>query len=304
MELAENSARTRQGRATPARDRPSEHTRVSSCAPQNCNSISGSSPVSSRASTSPTIANRRERSSMSRLGGTVLASLQRFCARLWFVLKLALGPAKGAARSWGSWWPTFLAVLTAAGGVLGFSVPKDPNPGWVVAGVLAILLFLFARAAYKLHAERDRPFPKVYVDAGAVWKPGRSKLWDLVAIKSHVTNQERTNGISLTFFLFYRYGPNAEDWFMVPPAHQSFVDIPENLKLLQVHPVPLNLDPMKGDAGELVFVWHSEMGSGVEELRGVDDPLKEYRALRLQVTDHVSGRVIEIGVPGRYGDSP
>jgi hypothetical protein len=31
--------------------------------------------------------------------GTVLASLQRFFARLWFVLKLAFGPAKGAARS-------------------------------------------------------------------------------------------------------------------------------------------------------------------------------------------------------------
>jgi hypothetical protein len=36
------------------------------------------------------------------------------------------------------------------------------------------------------------------------------------------------------------------------------------------------------------------------------NPLKKASApeFRLQVTDHVSRKVIEIGVPGRYGDSP
>jgi hypothetical protein len=151
-------------------------------------------------------------------------------------------------------------------------VPKDLHAGWVVAGVLAIVLFLFVWAAYKLYAERDRPFPKVQVDVGGISNLGRSKLWDLLAIRAHVTNQERTDGISLTFLLYYQYGPNVEDRSLVPPASKSFVDLPENLKLLQVHPMPLNLDPMTGDAGSLVFVWHSEMGSGVQELEGVVAP--------------------------------
>jgi hypothetical protein len=141
--------------------------------------------------------------------GTVLASLQHFFARLWFVLKLAFGPAKGAARSWGSWWPTAVAILTVIAGFAGVSIPKHVSAGWVAAGVLAVIAFLFARAAYKLHAERDRPFPDVEVVAGGVVHTHPTDFFHHLSIPTRVTNRGPED-VSLSFLLFFQHGPNPE----------------------------------------------------------------------------------------------
>lgn len=193
-------------------------------------------------------------------------------------------------------WPTAVATLTLVAGFAGVSIPKNLSAGWVAACGLAVVAFLFARAAYKLHAERDRPFPDVEVAAGGVAHTHPTDFFHLLSIPTRVTNRGAED-VSLSFLLFFQHGPNPDDRLLAPPLPPStpFFPTPQDVESLQTPPKPLNIAARKGDGGSLVFMWYTDW-----------NPLKKASApeFRLQVTDHVSRKVIEIGVPGRYGDSP
>jgi hypothetical protein len=78
--------------------------------------------------TQRTVWTKQEGRASQSLGRTMLPALRSFGARLWFVLRLALGPATGPARTCGSWWPTFVTVLTSVAALVGASLPKHPKP--------------------------------------------------------------------------------------------------------------------------------------------------------------------------------
>jgi hypothetical protein len=176
------------------------------------------------------------------------------------------------------------------------SIPKHVSAGWVAAGVLAVIAFLFARAAYKLHAERDRPFPDVEVVAGGVVHTHPTDFFHHLSIPTRVTNRGPED-VSLSFLLFFQHGPNPERPVACSSASPEYSILSYAPRCGVVTDSAKAFEYRRQDRRRrsLVFMWYTDW-----------DQLKKASApeLRLQVTDHVSTKVIEIGVPGRYGDSP
>jgi hypothetical protein len=147
-------------------------------------------------------------------------------------------------------------------------------------------------------AELERPFPAEVITHGIVTRH-RFEFFRLLEIGIEVTNRDRVNGISLSFAAFYYYGEQPEDRLMLPPlpSDHSFFPLSDDVPR---PPGRINVAPTKGKPANLVFMWYTDWDKTLAE-KGIDKPLSIVGALRLEVTDHVSGTMIEMnGAVSRY----
>jgi hypothetical protein len=181
-----------------------------------------------------------------------------------------------------------VAALTAVLSVVGFAFPRRIQPLWVAVLLLTVLVVLFARAAYKIRVASVTPFPDVEIHAESLRAMVRHDRPNahLVHVRARITNREPTRGVSLTFELFI-------DPVKTPgKSYPAFRNHHEGLQS------PIDLDPMKSIVGDLAFSWFKDWDKHLSGTSPIDTGSGD--KLRLEVTDHVTGKAIDMAAMGVY----
>jgi hypothetical protein len=146
------------------------------------------------------------------------------------------------------------------------------------------------------NAQLEYPFPAEII-TGTIVTRHELGSFRVVEIWTEVTNRERLDGISLSFAAFYYFGDPEERLTLPPlPQDRSSFPIPDDVPR---SPGRIDVAPTKSKTVNLVFMWYTDWDKTLAE-KGIDKPLSAVGALRLEVTDHVSGKTIEMGAVSRY----
>lgn len=214
---------------------------------------------------------------------------QRF-APVWSVLRHALSPA---FRGAGGVVRTAVAVTTVIGLPIAGALAGLPVP-WVVAAVGAGLAMLILRSAVHFYREAHPQFPRHDLRVKPLWHADlpnlvRGEETRVVFLPVEIVNREPNRRIILRFDVLWHR--DDDRWRELSHFHGRSIEV--------TLPSPVKIAPQ--DHTEGVVAFDDPAFSWLFEYPGelMDVAVKDRYAVRLRVTDEVTGSTVERSIPER-----